>query len=70
MALDSTGLLLTRYGFTLRPEFTGFDAQYLRTVSALLSFMLYVPFIKIGFMEGLKSLTNTEKGVIFLRGKL
>ncbi len=66
VVLDSLGLLLTRYGFSLNSEFTGFDAQYLRTVAALFSFVIYLPFVKIGFVEGLKKLSHKEKGVAFI----
>lgn len=61
--LDSAGLILTRYGFQENPELTGFDAQYLRTLSALLGFFMYVPFMKIQFFAKMKSLTFKEKMV-------
>ncbi len=66
VVLDSTGVLLTRYGFSMNPEFTGFDAQYLRTLAALTSFVIYFPFIKIGFLAGLKKLSHKEKGIAFV----
>ncbi len=61
--LDSVGVLLTRYAFQMNPEATGFDAQYLRTLAALLSFVIYVPFVKMGFIAGLRRLSVKERGV-------
>ncbi len=65
VALDSFGLILSRHGFAMNPQFTGFDAQYLRTVAALFSFLIYVPFIKIHFFSSFRKLSLKEKGVAF-----
>jgi drug/metabolite transporter (DMT)-like permease len=61
--LDSVGVLITRYCFKENPDFTGFDAQYLRTLGALVSFVIYVPFIKIGLFSNFQRLSPKEKGI-------
>lgn len=66
VVLDSIGLLLTRYGFSTHHQWTGFDAQYLRTFSALFSFLLFVPFVKISFVDHLKKLSWRERSVAFV----
>jgi len=64
--LDSVGVILTRYGFNETPHLTGMEVQYLRTLSASLSFLVFVPFVRIGFVEGLMSLSNKEKSLAVL----
>ncbi len=61
--LDSIGVILTRYGFNQNPDLTGIEAQYIRTLAALVSFLIFVPFVRIGFMEGLRRLSLKERGV-------
>lgn len=64
--LDSVGVILTRYGFNQNPGLTGIEAQYLRTVSALFSFVIYWPFVKVGLWENFLRLTRQEKGIAFV----
>lgn len=66
VSLDSIGVILTRYGFNLHADFGGLEAQYIRTLGALLSFVIYVPFVKIGFMEGVKKLSGRERSLAVL----
>lgn len=61
--LDSVGVILTRYGFNHNPNMSGVDAQYLRTLAALVSFVGFVPFVKIGLVSGFLNLTVKEKSV-------
>ena len=64
--LDSTGVILTRYTFNMHPELNGFDAQYLRTLAALVSFVIYLPFIKIDLVKNFRLLSMKEKLVAFI----
>lgn len=61
--LDSIGVILTRYAFDQEAMWTGFDAQYFRCFGAMISFVIYLPFVKIDFFKHLKSLTHKEKGI-------
>lgn len=64
--LDSVGVILTRYGYNQNPSFSGIDAQYLRTIAALVSFVIFVPFVKINFFKHFFALTYKEKGIAVL----
>ena len=64
--LDSSGILLTRYGYTLNPELTGLNVHYLRSMAALTSFLFLVPFVKINLVAGFKKLTGQQRGLAFL----
>ena len=66
VVFDSIGVILTRYGFDQNPQMSGLDAQYLRTLSALVSFAFMVPFIKINLVQGFRRLTVKERGVAFV----
>ncbi len=59
--LDSIGIILTRYGFNENPALNGFDAQYIRTLAAVISFAIYYPFIPVNFLKGLLRLSHKEK---------
>ncbi len=61
VTLDSIGVILTRHGFNINPELGGLEAQYLRTVSALLGFIIFIPFVKFNFMINLNRLTKNER---------
>lgn len=63
VTLDSIGVLLTRHGFNMNPELGGLEAQYLRTFSAMIGFVLILPFIKIDFLKNFIQLTSKEKSV-------
>jgi drug/metabolite transporter (DMT)-like permease len=64
--LDSLGVILTRYGFNENATLTGMEAQYLRTLAASLSFLIYVPFVKISFFKHYQSLNFKQKSLAFL----
>jgi|JYMV01.1.fsa_nt_gi drug/metabolite transporter (DMT)-like permease len=66
VVLDSIGIILTRHGFNLNPALNGFDAQYIRTLAAVLSFVVYYPFIPVNFFKGLARLTLKERGIAVL----
>lgn len=66
VTLDSIGVILTRYGFNESPHINGIEAQYIRTLAALLSFLLFIPLvrkniIRIDFIKNLKALSTNEK---------
>lgn len=61
VVLDSIGVIFTRYGFNQSPELSGFEVQYMRTLAALLGFVIFVPFVKINFFEKFFSLNRKEK---------
>lgn len=64
--LDCAGVILTRYAFLKNPELTGFDAQYLRTLAALASFVIYIPFVKVNLVSSFKNLKPIERSVAFI----
>lgn len=59
--LDSIGVILTRYGFNLNPHLTGLEAQYIRTLAALTSFIFFIPFVKINLIGQFKALSAKDK---------
>lgn len=61
VVLDSVGIILTRHGFDKNPELSGLDVHYLRILAALVSFVVYLPVVKVGLLEGLKLLNRNEK---------
>ncbi len=66
VTLDSLGVILTRYGFNENPQLTGVEAQYLRTLAALVSFTVLIPFIRLkiielNFIKNFLALTSGEK---------
>ncbi len=66
VTLDSVGVILTRYGFNESPDISGLDAQYIRTLAALVSFVFFIPFVKIDVIANYFSLTQKERGVAVL----
>lgn len=60
---DSIGILLTRYGFDQNPGVNGLEAHYVRVSVALLSFVIYTPFIKIHFINGFRKLSLRDKNL-------
>ncbi len=61
VTLDSIGVILTRHGFNLNPDLGGLEAQYLRTLSAMIGFLFLLPFVKLYFFKQLFRLSNNEK---------
>lgn len=66
VTLDSIGVILTRYGFNENPGLSGLDAQYIRTLGALVSFFAFVPFIKLNILSNYLSLPQKERGLVVL----
>lgn len=61
VTLDSIGVILTRHGFNLNPELGGLEAQYLRTLAAIVGFIIFIPFVNFNFNANLKLLSRNEK---------
>jgi drug/metabolite transporter (DMT)-like permease len=61
--LDSAGVILTRQGYLFNPDFGGVEALYYRALAALLSFAIFIPFVKIRFIYHLKKLSIKESGI-------
>lgn len=64
--LDSSGVLLTRHGYNMNPDLTGLSVHCLRSLAALVSFLIYVPFVKINLLEGFKKLNPQQRSLAFL----
>lgn len=63
VVLDSIGVILSRHGFNEAPELMGLEGQYFRTLGALVSFVVYLPFVKIHFFHHLNRLSRKERVV-------